>query len=189
MMTDFHLGAAYRDSGLFDESINMYRMAVGLKPDLADAHAQLALSYKDNGRVPEAIGHFRKALHIQPEAPDALCNYVHTLIMLADWTDYETHMRLLERCLDQQLSGGQLPAVQPFHAFVYPIHLEKVKRLSIAYARRAAQVAFSLAEYKRSLGGPAPPYPHPPRDPTLGRSPSPPQCTHTLACALLSSSS
>ena len=48
-------------------------------------------------------------------------------------------MKLLELTLDRQLSEGACPSMQPFHAFVYPIHLGKVKRLSQAYAQRAIE--------------------------------------------------
>eukprot|EP00966_Prymnesium_polylepis_P185421 4298035-Prymnesium_polylepis.1 len=32
-------------------------------------------------------------------------------------------MKLLEHCLDLQLAEGACPSMQPFHAFMYPIHL------------------------------------------------------------------
>ena len=161
------LGATYREAGLFDEAIRMYGVAIALKPELAEVYAQLAATYKDTGRIREAIPHFRKALQLRPGAPDALCNLVHTLIFIADWSDYEQNMRLIEQSLDEQLRAGQLPAVQPFHAFVYPISLRKVKQLAVSYAQRAEQVAQALVQL-RAPGAPAPPYAHPARDARLG---------------------
>ena len=82
--------------------------------------------------------------------PDALCNLVHTLLTVADWSNYDEHMSAIEACVDRQLSLGQLPAMQPFHAFMYPIHLSKVKRLAQAYARRAEEVAAAAARVRQA---------------------------------------
>ena len=167
-----NLGSAYREAGLFDEAIRMYLAAVSLKPDMADTHAHLASTFKDTGRIVEAVTHYRKSLHLKPGSPDALCNLVHTYIFTADWREYELNMKLLEQCLDTQLAQGALPAVQPFHAFVYPIHLGKVKQLACAYAKRAEQVAQALITHKKPTDGTLlPPYAHPDRDPTLGTQP------------------
>ena len=63
------------------------------------------------------------------------------MIFVADWSEYDVHMPMLESCLDAQLAAGQLPAVQPFHAFAYPICLRKIKQLAIACALAAAHQA------------------------------------------------
>ena len=168
------LGGSYREAGLFNEAIRMFLQACTLSPENADGHAQLASTYKDTGRINEAITSFKQALQLRPSSHDALCNLVHTLIFVADWREYESNIQALELSLDQQLAEGKLPAVQPFHAFVYPIHLNKIKLLACAYAKRAEQVAAALLQYKRPIdlngGQMMPPFTHPVRDISLGRS-------------------
>ena len=126
----------------------------------------------DTGRIPEAISHYKKALQIKPWSPHALCNLVHTYIFMADWKDYEINMKLLEHCLDSQLAhpsqADPLPAIQPFHAFVYPIDLLKVKALAVAYAKRAEAVATSLVACRPIASPGGPPYTHPAPDPLAG---------------------
>ena len=108
----------------------MYEAAVALKPNFAEVHSYLASTYKDVGRMAEAIACYRKALQLKPWFPDALCNLIHTYQFVSEWSDYSNNMRLIEHCLDRQLAEGACPSMQPFHAFMYPIHLSKVKRLS-----------------------------------------------------------
>ena len=92
---------------------------------------------------------------------------MHTYIFTADWKEYELNMKLIEQCLDSQLASGALPSIQPFHAFVYPIQLTKIKQLACAYAKRAEQVAQALVTHKKPTEGTTlPPYAHPPKDPT-----------------------
>ncbi|KAL3931678.1 MAG: hypothetical protein SGPRY_001020 [Prymnesium sp.] len=133
--------------------------AVALKPNYPEIHSYLASTYKDVGKIPEAIACYRKALQLKPWFPDALCNLVHTYQFVSDWSEHASNMKLLEHCLDRQLAEGQCPSMQPFHAFMYPIHLSKVKQLSSAYAQRALQAA--------KVFNP-PPFTHPPLDASLG---------------------
>ena len=173
-------GSAYREHGNFDEALKMFQAAVALKPDLAETHAQLASTYKDTGRVVDAITHYRTTLQLKPGSPDALCNLVHAYIFMSDWRDYELNMKLLEQCLDMQLAQGTLPAIQPFHAFVYPIHLTKIKQLACAYAKRAEQIAHALVVQKKLVTEPSagftfPPYAHPAKDSSLGVTPGGPR--------------
>ena len=142
------LGDAYREAGQLDEAIRMYMSAVTLQPDQAEVHSHLASTLKDAGRIPESIVHYKKALQLKPWFPAALCNLVHAYVFTADWREYDVNMKLLEHCLDAQLAAKELPAIQPFHAFVYPMHLEKVKALAVAYAKRAEEVATCLLAYK-----------------------------------------
>ena len=65
------------------------------------------------------------------------------------------------------MTSRTLPCSQPFHAFVYPICLRKLRRLAVAYAQRAAAVArIHLACKPPDVAGP--PYAHPPRDLAIG---------------------
>ena len=52
---------------------------------------------------------------------------------------------MLEATLDAHLAAGLTPSVQPFHAFMYDtLPIEKIRRLSEAYARRAEVAAAAL---------------------------------------------
>ena len=157
-----NLGNAYRDLGNMEEAIRMHQAAAALKPNYAEVHSHLASTYKDVGRIPEAIVCYRKALQLNPWLPDALCTLIHTVQLTCEWTDHAANMRMLETCLDRQLADGVCPSMQPFHAFMYPIPLLKVKRLAQAYAMRAVECAKALD---------APPFVHPPLDASLGATP------------------
>ncbi|KAL1523648.1 hypothetical protein AB1Y20_018583 [Prymnesium parvum] len=161
-----NLANAYRDSGDMEQAIRMYQTAVALKPNFAEVHSYLASTYKDVGRIADAIACYRKALQLKPWFPEALCNLVHTYQFISDWSEHTSNMRALEHCLDRQLAEGQCPSMQPFHAFMYPLHLSKVKRLSQAYAQRSLEVAQTFRP---------PRFTHPPLDATLGARPGGPR--------------
>jgi Tfp pilus assembly protein PilF len=55
------------NSGRAAEAIPYYEAVVRLKPDSADAHANLALAFSRSGRVGEAITQFQAALRMQPD--------------------------------------------------------------------------------------------------------------------------
>ena len=54
-------------------------MAIGLKPDLADAHNNLGNAFQEQGRLDEAIACFRKALELKPDFSKAASNLLHHL--------------------------------------------------------------------------------------------------------------
>ena len=85
---------------------------------------------------------------------------MHALLFVADWGDYAAYISQLEACLDMQLASGALPAVQPFHAFVYPIDLRKIKRLAVACAscRLCLLLTLSAACLSCALGFCRPPF-------------------------------
>ena len=58
----------------------MNRIAIKLKPEFADAFANLASAYKDSGRFDDAITCYRQALKLRPDFPTASANLVHALV-------------------------------------------------------------------------------------------------------------
>jgi tetratricopeptide (TPR) repeat protein len=70
----YYLGNALSGAGNLQESIDQYQQALRLKPDLYDAHDNLAIVLARLGSVPEAIGHWEQALQINPRFVDAHYN-------------------------------------------------------------------------------------------------------------------
>ncbi|MCE9557017.1 MAG: tetratricopeptide repeat protein [Planctomycetes bacterium] len=62
-----NLGNLERNDGRTQEAIQHLRLAVQLKPDLAEAHNNLATPLQATGQVNEAIEHYREALRLKPE--------------------------------------------------------------------------------------------------------------------------
>ena len=54
--------------------IPLFREALRLNPDLAEAHADLGVALFLQGQVDEAIAHFRTALRVKPDAADVHSN-------------------------------------------------------------------------------------------------------------------
>lgn len=133
-----NMGNVYKDLNRFEESINCYTNAIRLKPDFPDAYSNLASAYKDSGRLDDAITCYRKALSLRPSFPDAFSNYVHCLVFICDWRERDKDFKKLADFLEKQLlDNNALPSVQPFHALVYPLSLQKFMDISKKYAQRA----------------------------------------------------
>lgn len=151
-----NMGNAYKDLGRLDEAIRCYTTAIKLRPTFADAYSNLASAYKDGGKIEEAIACYRKALELRPYFPDAFSNLIHSLVLVCDWRTREEDFSRMTDLLEDQVraamahsaavngaSGTEvavtvppLPAVQPFHALVYPLTLTQTRTLSQAYADR-----------------------------------------------------
>ena len=59
--------AAHFRAGRLAEAENLYRQSLALRPQLADAHAGMAVTLFLQGRTDEAITSFHKALEIAPD--------------------------------------------------------------------------------------------------------------------------
>ena len=49
------------------EAIAEFRIAIGLKPDYTEAHANLGSALRAQGKLPEAVAEFRKAMRLKPD--------------------------------------------------------------------------------------------------------------------------
>ena len=65
--------ASYNE-GKFQESETCYKIAIKLKPDLADAHYNLAVTLKRLCKLDEAEACYKKTIHLKPEFIDAYYN-------------------------------------------------------------------------------------------------------------------
>ena len=61
------MGLTLSRQGKREEAIEEYRLALKIKPDLAEAHRGLGFLLKDQGKSTEAIEEFHLALKIKPE--------------------------------------------------------------------------------------------------------------------------
>lgn len=141
-----NMGNVYKDMNRLEESIKCYTTAIRIKPNFADAYSNLASAYKDTNRLDDAITCYRKALSLRPDFPDAFSNYVHSLVFICDWRSRDEDFKKLTQFLDKQMeSDSILPSVQPFHALVYPLSMQRFLDISKKYAQRA-QLNVSLLE-------------------------------------------
>uniref|UniRef100_M4BYK0 Probable UDP-N-acetylglucosamine--peptide N-acetylglucosaminyltransferase SPINDLY n=1 Tax=Hyaloperonospora arabidopsidis (strain Emoy2) TaxID=559515 RepID=M4BYK0_HYAAE len=133
-----NMGNVYKDLCRLDEAIQCYSTAIRIKPQFPDAYSNLASTYKDGGRLVDAITCYRKALALRPHFPDAFANYFHSMVFICDWQSRTQDTEMLQRFVDEQLSmEGVLPSVQPFHALVYPLSMQRFQDISRRYAERA----------------------------------------------------
>lgn len=141
-----NMGNVFKDLNRLEEAIQCYSTAIRLKPQFADAYSNLASAYKDGGRMDDAITCYRKALSLRPQFPDAFANYFHAMLFVCDWRSRDADLRTLMGFLDQQFaSDAVLPSVQPFHALVYPLSMQRFQDISRRYAERA-RMNVSLVE-------------------------------------------
>src|SRR5262249_47279758 len=75
----FHARAV---EGNFEKAIEYHRILIGLYPDFAEAHNNLAIMYRGLGRYQEAAGEFQQCLKIDPHLRIAFHGLVYTYISL-----------------------------------------------------------------------------------------------------------
>ncbi|CEG49920.1 probable udp-n-acetylglucosamine--peptide n-acetylglucosaminyltransferase sec-like [Plasmopara halstedii] len=157
-----NIGSILKEQGKFDQALAHYQEAISIDPKFADAYSNmgnvfkdlyaysnLASAYKDGGRLEEAIGFYRKALTLRPHFPEAFANYFHSLVFICDWKTRQEDTKKLQEFLDEQLQFHDVvPAVQPFHALVYPLSMQCFQAISTRYAERA-KLNVSLVEIPR----------------------------------------
>ena len=68
------LGVALCGQGKFQEAVAVYKKAIQLKPDYADAFCNLGNALKELGRLKEAVQNFGKAIQVKPDFEEAYNN-------------------------------------------------------------------------------------------------------------------
>jgi tetratricopeptide (TPR) repeat protein len=66
-MVAFHRGYMCVTAGNFKRALDLFRKAITIKPDFAEAHCNLGATFWRNGQIPEAIAAFREAIKVQPD--------------------------------------------------------------------------------------------------------------------------
>jgi len=65
--------------GKLDDAVAAYRQAIGINPDLAEAHANLGNALKDQSKLDDSIAAHRQAIRIRPEFAEAHYNLGNAL--------------------------------------------------------------------------------------------------------------
>jgi predicted O-linked N-acetylglucosamine transferase (SPINDLY family) len=68
------VGACYKALGQLEGSAKMFKTAVEIKPDYAEAHKNLGITLRELGQFDEAILSLKKAISINPDYVDAYYN-------------------------------------------------------------------------------------------------------------------
>jgi type IV pilus assembly protein PilF len=69
------LGVEYMRKGMYEASLEKFKKALEQNPNLAVAHASIAVLYERLGENDLADKHYRRAYHLNPEDPLILNNY------------------------------------------------------------------------------------------------------------------
>ncbi|MGD0571941.1 MAG: tetratricopeptide repeat protein [Sedimentisphaerales bacterium] len=70
----YNLGCAYFEIGHYEDSIEAYKQAIKIKPDLAEAHYNLGVACGKLGRYQDAIEAYKQAIRIKPDYAEAYYN-------------------------------------------------------------------------------------------------------------------
>ncbi|MHC4066068.1 MAG: tetratricopeptide repeat protein, partial [Planctomycetota bacterium] len=76
---EFQLALKLAEEGHFEESLQHYRQALRIDPNLAEAHQNLGVALLRLGLVDEAVEHLRQAVEISPNIPQAHTNLGNAL--------------------------------------------------------------------------------------------------------------
>jgi tetratricopeptide repeat protein/glycosyl transferase family 9 (putative heptosyltransferase) len=113
-----NLGAERQRAGLLAEAESLYRHALLLRPDLAEAHYNLGTALDQMGRWDEAIAALRQAVALRPDLATAHWNLAAMLLRQGDlprgWEEYEWRWKIPElrlsrvTCPQPQWNGEEL---------------------------------------------------------------------------------
>jgi Flp pilus assembly protein TadD len=81
----FHLGNAYKDSGIIAEAVRTYERALALEPDYAQVLNNLGIIAKDQVRLPEAKAYYERAIAQDPLNPFYINNLGVVFYMMGDY--------------------------------------------------------------------------------------------------------
>jgi len=93
----FEIGTVYEDLGKYIEAIEIFRKVIEIKPDFADAHANLGVTLKSMGRLEEAKESYKKAIEIEPKNAG---RYYNLAITLSDLGMHEEAIENYYRAID-----------------------------------------------------------------------------------------
>jgi len=95
-----------------------------LKPDFAEAYANLGAAYEDQGQVNEAIGFFSRALELKPDFAGAHLNLAMASLLIGNyergWSEYEWRLECNEfpdRTLKKKRRGAAHPSPKEQYCF------------------------------------------------------------------------
>ena len=102
-------GALLRDMRQLDAALADFAKAVELQPGSADAYLNRAPALRDLKRLDEALASYGQALEINPGGDYLAGYYLHTKMMLCDWSGLD---EAIAACVTQIKAGR--PVITPF---------------------------------------------------------------------------
>ena len=102
-------GALLRDMRQLDAALADFAKAVELQPGSADAYLNRAPALRDLKRLDEALASYGQALEINPGGDYLAGYYLHTKMMLCDWSGLDD---AIAACVTQIKAGR--PVITPF---------------------------------------------------------------------------
>lgn len=94
-LVQINLADAFSSLGQHDEAVPIYRYALEIKPNFAEAHHGLGLALKKLGQIDNAVMCYRRALEIKPDFTEAKGNLGISLRLLGQLDEAESIYRHL----------------------------------------------------------------------------------------------
>ena len=154
-MAAYNLGMELAARGEPDAAIASYQNALQLRPDYAEAHANLAMSLLTQpDKKDEALTHLETAVHLKPELWQAECNLANTLLSVPGRAEeaiahYKTVLRTRPELAEIQMNLGIALLGSPGRETEALPHLESALRTN----PDLWQAHFTLANLLLNLPG------------------------------------
>ena len=87
-----NLGAALSRQGRLPEAIELYQVALRIKPEYGDAHYNLGYALAKTGKLDEGLVHFREAVRIEPKRVKYLNNLGVALALKGSYAEAIEHL-------------------------------------------------------------------------------------------------
>jgi predicted O-linked N-acetylglucosamine transferase (SPINDLY family) len=143
------LGVVLARRHALEEAAGCFGEAVGLDPQLLEAHLHLGNVELLRGRIPRAVAAYRQVLALAPGHEAALAELAYHLRDMADWNGLAVIDAGLERCTRAALAAGRRPHEMPFASLLRTADPALQRDIARAWAERIAA----------SAGPPLPPAP------------------------------
>ncbi|MES2352966.1 MAG: tetratricopeptide repeat protein [Pseudomonadota bacterium] len=132
-------GEAYFDLKRYDDSVNIFRKALGLWPKAAELHVQLARALQNAGDQESALVSYQMALQIDSTHPRAMNNCAVLLIARGELQEAELLLQRFLRFNSNDAKGwGNLAHIQS---------LRKENRLALVFFERAIEINSALPHF------------------------------------------
>lgn len=136
-----HAGDILLQLGRSLESIEFYKRGLEINPTAYIMWNNLGNAYKDICDFYSAIICYDYSYKLNETFAEAFANLVYTRMIICDWNNRDNHFKTLAKLIHVQVSKGELPSVQPFHTFIYPLDPLDKCVISEEYAKHALNKA------------------------------------------------
>lgn len=136
-----HAGDILLQLGRSMESIDFYKRGLEINPAAYIMWNNLGNAYKDIGDFHSAILCYDTSFKLSNSCAEAFANLVYTKMIICDWEHRDENFKTLAGLIAVQFSKGELPSIQPFHTFIYPLDPLDKCVISQEYAKHALEKA------------------------------------------------